>query len=494
MVGQENLKKIRRLERKKDEESAPRSPAVVDHGEPTWRLVLALAWPVLAQQFLILTVGIVDRFLAGRVESDAGAEAVAYQAAQSTAQYLTWFVSSYAVLISAGSTALVARCIGAGDRRLARQVTHQSLLLAVIFGLLGSGVGLLGLESIVAFMQLRGAAAVFAVSYLQPLFGLLVFQLVEAAGIACLIGAGDTRTGMWVLAGVTLVNVPLSLALFYGCGPVPALGFVGIAWGTALSFTIGGLAVLAVLIRGRAGLRLRLRYCLPDGSLIYRLLRISVPAGMDSLSVALGHLWFVSIINQLGNAAAAAHGIALTWEALAFLSGYSFGMAAMTLVGQNLGANRPDRAAHSGWVAFAIGGGLMCVMGVLFFALARPMFGIFCPKPEQLPAIAAGVPALRLVAFAMPALASCIIFTQALRGAGDTRVPLLFTWIGFLGVRIPLAYLLTRPEVSLGPLGTLPGMDLGLFGAWLAMFADLHVRGAFFVWRFASGRWQRLQV
>jgi len=101
---------------------------------------------------------------------------------------------------------------------------------------------------------------------------------------------------------------------------------------------------------------------------------------------------------------------------------------------------------------------------------------------------------LRLVAFATPAMASSIIFTSALRGAGDTRVPVVFTWVGFLGVRIPLAHLLALPEVDLGPLGVLPGADFGLFGAWLAMFADLVVRGSFFVGRFAGGKWKGMRV
>src|SRR5262249_49679478 len=115
--------------------------------------------------------------------------------------------------------------------------------------------------------------------------------------------------------------------------------------------------------------------------------------------------------------------------------------------------------------------------------LAPEMFFVFCPRPEQAPVIAEGVPVLRLVAFAMPALASCIVFTAALRGAGDTRIPVLFTWVGFLGVRIPLAYLLTAPS-----------LHLGLFGAWLAMFADLMVRGIFFLVRFAGGKWTAIRV
>src|SRR5439155_26519362 len=123
---------------------------------------------------------------------------------------------------------------------------------------------------------------------------------------------------------------------------------------------------------------------------------------------------------------------------------------------------------------------VMTAMGLVFFMFAPQMFQLFCPKPEQAPIIELGVPVLRLVAFAMPLLASTIVFTNALRGAGDTRVPVLFTWVGFFAVRIPLAYLLAFPRLDLGPLGTLPGFGLGLFGTWLAMFADRLVRGAFF--------------
>jgi len=288
--------------------------------------------------------------------------------------------------------------------------------------------------------------------------------------------------------------VPLAYALLRGAGPLPRLGFAGIAWGTALSNVVGGLAVVAVLARGRAGLRLVPRLRWPERDLLRRLLRVSVPAALDSLSIAFGQLWFVSIINGLGDAPEAAHGIALTWEALGYLSGAAFGTAAITLVGQNLGAGRPADAARAGWTALALGGALMTLMGALFFTLARPMFGLFCPDPGQQPIIDAGVPVLQLIAFAMPPLASCIIFTSALRGAGDTRVPVLFSWLGFFALRIPLAYFLTRDRLDLGLLGTWPGHNLGLLGAWWAMFADLVLRGVFFLARFAGGRWQRMRV
>src|SRR5207302_4402625 len=133
------------------------------------------------------------------------------------------------------------------------------------------------------------------------------------------------------------------------------------------------------LARGRSGLKLRLPNLVPDRRLMYRLLRVSVPAGIDSLSVAVCQLWFLSLVNRLGDVSAAAHGGALRWEALGYLGGNAFGVAAMTLVGQSLGARDPHRAAVATRTAFALGCGVMTFMGILFFALARPMFRVFFP-------------------------------------------------------------------------------------------------------------------
>jgi len=462
--------------------------AVINLPLPTWRLVVLLGWPILAQQLLILTVSLSDRYLAGRTEQ------IAYQAAHTTTAYLNWLMASFTVLVSVGSTALVARFVGAGDHAGAVRATHQSLLLAVVLGLAGTAAGLLWIKELLWLLHLRGAEGTYAAEFLRPLFAVLVFQIVQSAGLACLVGAGDTKTNLWVFGGVALINLPLAWSFSLGFGPLPAQGFVGIARGTALSTVLGGLAVMIILARGRAGLRLRLRMFWPNWDLIRRLLRISVPAGVDSLTNAASQLWFLSIVNHLSLADKGAHGIALGWEALGYLSGVAFGTAAMTLVGQNLGAGRPDRAARSGWTAFALGCGVMSLMGVVFFTLAPWMFALFCPGEEQRPVIVAGVPVLRLVAFAMPAVASAFVFTYALRGAGDTRVPVLFTFIGFLGVRIPLAHVLALNQIDLGALGVWPGCGLGLFGAWLAMFADLQLRGGLFLYRFASGKWKWVQV
>ena len=454
----------------------PSNVQPIDLSRSPWRMVLVLAWPVLVQQLLVISVPLVDSYLAGAVLTTDAGEQIATQAAQTTANYLSWLVGSCTILISAGSTALVARFVGAGDRAGAVQTTNQALVLSVAVGLLVSAAGLVGLPPLLEQLNLPGAAATLTIAYMRPLFALLVFPIVTCGGVACLIGAGDTRTGLYIYGGVALLNIPLAWLFFHGVDSWPGLGFVGIACGTAVSHVLGCGVVVALLSRGRAGLRLHLPLLVPDWHLLVRLLRISVPAAVDSLSNATAQLWFMSIVNKLTDAESAAHGIALRWEALGYQCGVAVSVAAMTLVGQNLGAHRPQRAARCGWTAFLLGGGSMTVFGLLFLALAPQLFHLFCPHPNQQPIVDAGVPVLRLVALTLPPLAATIILGSALRGAGDTRMPVLFTWFGFLLVRIPLTYLLTCQRFVLGAWGAWPGPGLGLFGAWLAMAADFAKR------------------
>ena len=469
-------------------------PSLAADHRPPWRVVLILAWPVLVQQFLILSVGLYDQFLAGNNSPADPNKHIVYQAAQTTANYVAWSLYSLSALGAVGGTALVARFVGAGDRASAVRATNQSILVAVAFGVVFTPVAWALLPWGCGLLNPDPDAADSAVRFLQPIVLGMTFQFVAQAGIACLNGAGDTRTGPVVLSTVAVVNIPLAWGCFHGFGPLPELGFFGIGLGTALSHGIGCLMVLAVLARGRYGLRLQVARLTPDPALIGRLLRISVPASIDSFSMCACQLWFLSLVTTLGEVAAAAHGTAIRVEGLGYMTGQAFMIAAAALVGQNLGARKPQEAAHAAWVALGLGCLGMSLMGVFFYAFAPDLFRFFSPHEHQQPIIDAGVPILRLVAFAMPPLSAIIVLTGALRGAGDTRFPILLTWIGFLVIRLPLAYLLTRSVVDLGPLGRVYGWDLGLMGAWWAMFADLTIRGVLFLGRFVGGKWKTIKV
>lgn len=470
-----------------------RGPGCRDDAD-TLRRALALAVPAVGLQSLILLVNLTGRWLAGNATTGSAADQLALQGAQTTCFYLSWMIGSFGILASAGATALVARLVGAGDREQANRAMHQAILVAAAVALVGWMLGTFGIRRLLAVLNLDGTAAGYAGDFLQVMLLLLPFQLLSTTLTAALAGAGDTRTPLSIGICTTAANLPLAWIGFRGWGVWPGLGLAGIAWGAGLSQALGTVALVVLLARGRSGLRLDRRLLVPDPGLLARLLRISLPAAAESATMVAGQLVFLSVVNRLGDAARGAHGIALGWESLAEMFGMAFGVAASVLVGQNLGAGRPDEARRSGLVAYACGATLMTIGGVVFHVFATPLFELYCPRPEQAPVVAAGVPVLRLVAFAMPALAACHVFSSALRGAGDTRSALLITTLGFFVVRLPLTFLACEPLVELPGGRVLPGLGLGLYGCWIAMLADLWFRGGLFAWRFAGGRWQRTRV
>ena len=238
-------------------------------------------------------------------------------------------------------------------------------------------------------------------------------------------------------------------------------GSPGIATGTAVGEGLGGLVVLAVLARGRAGLRLDWRGLRPDRPEIRRIARVSLPAAGENLTNFVCQLWFLSLINRLGAVATAAHGVAIRCEAVGFLTVTAFAVAAGTLTGQYLGARRPDLAGRAARTSWAMAAFVLGALGALLYTQAAPMVAVFLGG-RQAEVAAEGVGVLRVVAFALPALATINVLTGALRGAGDTRWPWIIVVLGYVGVRLPLTYVPTTPETpggwGYGPGGsTAPG-------------------------------------
>jgi putative MATE family efflux protein len=436
---------------------------------------LRLALPVLAEHLLHLLVIFSDTVLTGRY---LGTEELA---AMNVIFYAVWFLENLFGLVAIGSTAMVARFVGAGDWRTARRTVNQSFLAGAVLALVLTALGVLFVDDFVLAMQLSGRSAQLASEYLLLVILVLPVIMVETIAVACLRGAGDTVSGLIVMSIVVVVNLLVSWSLIAGWGPLPELGFLGLAIGTAAAHVTGGVLLLALLLRGRAGLKLQLRGLRPDWALIRRLLRIGVPGGTDVILIVVCHLAYMAIINALGDMAAAAHGVAVKIEALAYLPGAAFQVAAATLAGQYLGAGDHAKATRSVLLCLAIGGAGMTAMGVVFSVAATPLSEMFLgeSKPDV---IAKTAPLLRIVAVTMPALAIAMILGGALRGAGDTRVPMVLNLIGYLGVRLPLAYFLAHK------------CGMGVEGAWLAMVADVFVRCGLILWRFLHGGWKRIKV
>lgn len=453
--------------------------------------MLRLVAPVLLEQVLALSVGFVDKWLAGNLFT--GAEPLA---AVGFVAYSLAFLPVLFVMPAAATTALVARHVGAGDWAAARRAAAQSVLVAAALAAVSLAVAAAWGGDLVRMLGLSAGSGRLATAYLAIVLPALPAMMLIQVGVAALRGAGDMVSGLLVMSVVNLVNAGASFALATGLLGLPRLGWEGLAWGTVLGYGCGAGCVLILAGTRDARMRPRSADWRPQPDWLRRIARVGLPAGTDAAANAACHMAFLSVVNRLGAVDAAAHAVAITIESLAFLPGSAFQVAAATLAGQFLGARDERRARRSVWLAALTCAGLMTAAGVGFFLWAEPLAGWFVGGAGRQPEVAAAAAGLvRIVAFAQPPLALLMVFSGGLRGAGATRPPLLVNFLGMLAIRLPLALVLSAPVVHL-PLGagTIDGLGLGVRGAWLAMAADLVARGAAMLAIFTRTCWTRVEV
>ncbi len=442
-------------------------------GGDSWqrsRRVLRLAVPSAGEMLLGMLVGLVNTYLVGHLGA-ASLTAVGLGVQWSMAAMVLF------TAVGTGATALTARMIGARDMAGANRVVGQALAIAFACGLLSSTLLVGFAEPAMVLMGARGEALVQGVLYLRIVSAVFPISSLMFIGNACMRGAGDARTPLLVMAAVNVVNVAIAWGLVEGIGPLPALGVRGAAWGSAAGRVVGGLLVVGLLIKGRGGLQLRWRG--PDREIIWRILRVGLPASLDQLIFRFGMLVWVRIVASLGTVAYAAHQVALNAESISFMPGWGFAMAATTLVGQGLGASDHERAERDAMLCFGIAAIFMSVMGVVFFVSAPQIMGLFTDEVEI---IALGSMPLRLIGVVQPLLAAMMVFAGGLRGAGDTLTPMLVNGASVWLLRVPLSLL------------AIHWFDWGLTGVWLVMALDLTLRGIVLLWQFRCGRWKTVEV
>lgn len=446
--------------------------------------------PVLVEQLLALSVGFVDKWLAGNLF--VGAEPLA---AVGLVAYCLAFLPVLFALPTAAVTALVARHVGAGDPVAARRALAQCGLVAVVptlaMALLAYGWG----GRLLGALGLPPESSALAERYLGIVLPALPAMAVIWVGVAALRGAGDMVAGLVSMSVVNLVNAAASYALATGAGGLPRLGWEGLAWGTLAGYVCGAGCVVTILLRNARGLRPRSADWLPDAIWQRRIIRVGVPAGVDAAANAACHLAFLSIVNRLGNVDAAAHAVAVTIESLAFLPGSAFQVAAATLAGQALGG-RDERRARSGvWLAAGVAAVLMATAGAAFFHYADPLATWFAGAGAGREVADLAAALVRIVAFAQPPLALLMVLSGGLRGGGATRPPLVVNFLGLAAIRLPLALLLACQEIELpGGLGQFAGWGLGARGAWFAMAIDLTARGLAMAAIVAQPGWTRVRI
>ena len=450
-----------------------RRQSIIDPNKSLLQVIWQLAWPVIIEMMLLTVVGIVDMAMVGRL----GASSIA--AVGLGGQIIMLATTAFAA-IRTGTTALVARHIGADDKEGAMVIARQSVSLTMILSAVTFVIfSIFARESLV----LLGAAddvIALGVGYIRWRTIGLAFSLITMIFTSMLRGSGDTKTSMYVNIVVNIVNPVLNYMLIFGNLGAPKMGVSGAALATTIAQIVGCFLIVRVILKGKKAIKLSLK---DDFRLklvpIKRILNIGIPAMMESVAMRFAQIVFTIILTSLGTATYAAHQIAIRAESLSYMPGWGFGVAATTLVGQYLGAERPDLAERAGYIARNMAVALAIVMGFAFYFFPYQIVSIFT---DDASVVDKAAQALRIVALVQPSMAINIVLSGGLRGAGDTRWVTYITagsvWIVRLSIAAFCVYVL----------------HWGLIGAWMGMVGDQFIRSILISIRFARGKWKTLKV
>lgn len=436
------------------------------------RTVWALAWPVILTFSVESLVGLFDMLMVGRL----GPAAVA---GVGVGLHVLSIVNFTMVAVGIGALAIVARHVGAEEVHVAENVLLHAIVAAAVLALAVVPVVELLAPRLVAMFGVDPAVVEQGTAFLRRIvLGTPCEAMVFVIALA-LRAAGDMRTPLVVGAVIGLVNVGANWVLIFGRFGFPALGVAGTGWGTSIAFTTGAALALVWLVRGQLRLRLPRRLAAFKVGVVRRILAVGYPAAAEHLLMQLGFFLYMSFAARYGTTAVAAYIIGVRILALSFLPGFGFAAAAGTLVGQNLGAGRPHDAARSGWAANRLAMGLMTAGGLVIFVFARPIARLFVADPVV---VDDAVAFIRVLGAAQPLMAIDFTLGGALRGAGDTRFPLVAVALGFYGCRLGTAWVVAS------------WLHLDLVWVWFAVVGDYLFRAILKAWRFQSGRWVRAVV
>jgi putative MATE family efflux protein len=430
--------------------------------------VIRISWPASVEFLVITSVVFADILFLARL----GTEIIAGVGISVTV-FRVFFEGFNSVAVA--STTVVAQAVGARNSELARRGAGQSLLLAIVLGFISGGVGVLIASWAMALMGADGLVRESGRVYMQINMLASPFYAVSLAGGGALKGVGDTRTPMMYTFVSSAFKIVLSAALIFGRWGFPALGVKGAALATLFGYGLNALLITAKLARGFDGIRVRLNALLPDWGLLRRIVVLAWPVAAERMVMRTGFVFYMRVVSALGTVALAANQIALRLESVSLTIGFGFTIAATTLVGQAVGRRDLEGAAARAWATMRLSASTMAAMTVILILVRHLAVGMFKPDPDvrQL-----AVACLVIGAFELPAFSVLFTFAGALRGAGDTRSPMIVALIGTFAFRLPLVYLL---GIRFG---------LGLKGIWYGTLLDWIGRAVLMYFIFRTGKWK----
>ena len=445
---------------------------------PIGRAVIMLAVPMVLEMAMESIFAVADVFWVAHL----GADAVATVGL--TESMLT-IIYTVAMGLSIGATALVARRTGEGDPEGAARAAAQSILLGLGVAV---AIGLLAAPFALSLLRLMGASE----DVVRTGGGFTTMMLAGNATVLLLFlqnavfrGAGDAATAMRVLILGNALNIVLGPCFIFGLGPLPELGVTGAAVATNTGRGVAVLYQLYLLTRGRRRIQLSRRHFHLDFATMKTVVKLSGSGTLQILIGTASYVGLVRILSTFGSAPLAGYTIGIRVILFALLPAFGVSNAAATMVGQNLGAGKPDRAEQAVWTATVYNVVFLGLVGIVFFVAAPQIARLFTDDPAVQPY---AIGCLRTVSLGFVFYAAGMVFTSAFNGAGDTWTPTIINLFVFWLWEIPLAWWLSTG----GPSSF--GAGLGPRGVFLALTIAYSTLAVISAVIFRRGTWKRSRV
>jgi putative MATE family efflux protein len=436
------------------------------------RNIWLLAVPMALEMGLVSLFRVADLFWVGKLGADA-------LAAVTIGENIRWALSGVAMGQGIGGLAVVARRIGEKDREAANHAVFQAVVLAMSLSFLISGIGYVFAGPLLRLLGTEPEVMPLGLHFLHVTFGGLTGFLMVPIVNSLFRGAGEARIALVVRVLAYGVGLLVEPVLVFGLGPVPALGVAGAALALVGSQWLGLSLQLIILFSGRARIRINLRRLRIDLPLMWQIFRIALPSTIQMTLRSFSRATLLGIVALYGTFAVAAYGVAARVFMTVFVPGFGLGNAAATLVGQNLGAKKPDRAARSAWLISGYNVTLMLICVAVIIPFASPIVSAFESTPEV---VALGAAALRIFAIGYVFSALGSVLARALDGAGNTMPAMVINLLTLWGIQIPLAWILSQV------------LGWGTSGLWAGISVANVANGLIFAFWFQRGRWKRRQV
>ena len=436
------------------------------------RAVFLLATPMVLEMLMESLFAIVDVFWVTRL----GADAVATVGL--TESMLT-LVFSVAIGVSMSTTAMVARRIGEKDNDGAATAASQAILLGVVVAVLMGLPGVFFAKDLLAFMGASPALIASGHIYTSVVFGGSVSVLLLFLNNAIFRGAGDAAVAMRVLWFSNIINLVLDPCFIFGIGPFPALGVTGAAVATLTGRSLGVVYQLWILHRGTGRIQVKLRSIRLVPRVFGSLIRVSSTGVLQFAIAHTSWILLVRIISAFGSFALAGYTIGIRIFIFVILPSWGLSGAAATMVGQNLGAGKPQRAQRAVYLTAAYNLLFLGTVAIAFIAIPEQLVHIFTSEAEVTPF---AIDCLRIVAFGNLFYAFGMVMVQAFNGAGDTVTPTIINFFGFWLAEIPLAWILAFP------------LHHGVRGVFTAIPIAEFLMTVMSFMAFLRGRWKRAVI